>query len=278
MSSLGSASLIRSLLWRIGRKLYCFARRESSNHPKTDGEYWLIEKLLVAKAPSNTCVLVDIGANVGDWTQHALSSLSCENQSGIIHAFEPTSSTFALLEARHGKASNVVLHHAALSSRSGTADLFVVGACAGTNSLIQIDGTPRESVKVQTFDEFMSEHDIDFVSLVKSDTEGHDFSVIQGASETFREGRVGVWQFEYNHRWLENGSCLKDVFAFISDMPYQLGKLYGNGIECYSEWHPELDRFFAGNYVLISNSYVEVVPCGQYRFDDCNTLVPNLPE
>jgi hypothetical protein len=46
----------------------------------------------------------------------------------------------------------------------------------------------------------MGMEQIEQVLLAKSDTEGHDFSVLQGAVETRRAGCVEVWQFEYNHR------------------------------------------------------------------------------
>jgi hypothetical protein len=84
---------------------------------------------------------------------------------------------------------------------------------------------------------------------------------------------VEVWQFEYNHRWLAEKRCLKDVFKFIADKPYRLGKLYNNGIEIYDKWHPELERFFEANYVLIKRGSKFESLCKPVIFNCNNVLV-----
>jgi len=68
---------------------------------------------------------------------------------------------------------------------------------------------------------------------------------------TLRDGQMEIVQFEYNWRWLLNHACLRDVFEFIADKPYRLGKLVGTGLQLHDRWHAELDRFFETNYVLI---------------------------
>jgi hypothetical protein len=143
----------------------------------------------------------------------------------------------------------------------------------GTDSLLRIDGAAMEHVPALRLDDYLAEERIDQVLFAKSDTEGHDLSVLRGAVETLRHGRVDVWQFEYNHRWIDGGSFLKDVFDFIADKPYQVGKLYGNGIEIYDKWHPELDRFFESNYVLVrKGSRIEKL-CTQVYFNYRNVLM-----
>ena len=87
--------------------------------------------------------------------------------------------------------------------------------------------------------------------MVKIDTEGFDLLVLRGAQRSLCDGRIGVIQFEYNWRWLPNHACLRDVFDLIADKPYRLAKLVGEALEIYEEWHPELDRFFVTNYVLL---------------------------
>jgi hypothetical protein len=95
-----------------------------------------------------------------------------------------------------------------------------------------------------------------------------------GASESLRKGLIDAWQFEYNHRWVSEGSYIKDVFDFIADKPYTLGKVHGNGIETYDMWHPELEHFFESNYVLIrKGSHYEKL-CSQVCFNERNVFMP----
>ncbi|WP_126455650.1 FkbM family methyltransferase [Sulfuriflexus mobilis] len=264
---------IRSLIWRLGRRLYCWARRDVTNNPTFNGEYWLIEKLLGDLA-GNTEILMDIGANQGNWTAQARGILDRFGKRGLIYAFEPTQSTYAFLSDRFKADACVKLNKIALSEHTGEAEFFVVGELAGTNSLHNTQGAVAEKVLTQRFDDFLASVGLETVLFVKCDTEGHDMSVLRGAEKSLRAGSIGVWQFEYNHRWVANHSMLKDVFDFIEDKPYRLGKLYGNGIEIYEKWHPELERFFEANYVLVRNGCSIENLSTPTRFDANNTLVP----
>lgn len=109
--------------------------------------------------------------------------------------------------------------------------------------------------------------------MVKIDTEGFDLLVLRGAEQTLHDGRIEIVQFEYNWRWLPNHVCLRDVFALIADKPYRLGKLCGNTIEFYDQWHFELDRFFENNYVLIRNDSNLRMLGSAVRFDESNVVV-----
>ena len=144
----------------------------------------------------------------------------------------------------------------------------------GINSLSEMDdATSIEQIYTQKFDNFLAQRQIEKVVFVKSDAEGHDFNIICGASDMFERGRVEVWQFEYNHRWLAEKRHLKDVFEFIADKPYRLGKLHNNGIEIYDKWHPELERFFEANYVLIKRGSEFESLCKPVSFNCNNVLV-----
>jgi FkbM family methyltransferase len=264
---------IRSLTWRLGRRLYCWARRDVPNNPETNDEYWLIEKL-VGGAITNTAVLMDIGANKGEWTAQARRVLDRLGKHGVLYAFEPTNSTYTFLSNRFKADDCVKLNKIALSEHTGEADFFVIGELAGTNSLNNFQGAAAEKAQTQKFDDFLAYANLESVSFVKSDTEGHDMSVLRGAANSLRAALIEVWQFEYNHRWVANHSTLKDVFDFIKDKPYRLGKLHGNGIEIFYDWHPELERFFEANYVLIRKGSPAERLCTLMRFDISNVLVP----
>lgn len=264
---------IRSFIWRLGRRLYCWARREASSSPETNGEYWLLAQV-VAEDSTNAPVFLDIGAHVGNWSERTASLLRRENIPGRVHAFEPTSSSFTYLSERFKSSELVSTNRVALSDQSGEREFFVVGNMVGTDSLLRIDGATLENVATLRLDDFLTEKRIGHVLLAKSDTEGHDLSVLRGAIETLRHGRVDVWQFEYNHRWVGGRSFLKDVFDFIADKPYLVGKLYGNGIEIYDSWHPELERFFESNYVLIRKGSRFERLCSRVHFNNSNVLMP----
>lgn len=262
---------IRSFAWRLGRRLYCWARRDVPNNPETNGEYWLLEQVFNDSNIFNEAeILMDIGANKGNWSAQARTIQVRLAKPGMIYAFEPTQTTYMFLSARFNDDNCVKADRIALSDQNGEAEFFVVGELAGTNSLHSTSGAVAEKVQTQRFDDFLEAAGLEKVLFVKSDTEGHDMSVLRGAEKSLRAGAIEVWQFEYNHRWVANHTMLKDVFDFIGDKPYRLGKLYGNGIEVYEGWHPELERFFEANYVLVRNGSPIERFCSHVRFNVSN--------
>ena len=91
MAAICPFPMIRSLMWRLGRKMYTCARGDGgANDPRTNGEYWLLERVL--KKASGPQVLLDVGANKGNWTARAVE-LSAGANSIHVHAFEPSPAT-----------------------------------------------------------------------------------------------------------------------------------------------------------------------------------------
>ena len=66
---------------------------------------------------------------------------------------------------------------------------------------------------------------------------------------------------------------MADVFEFAKDLPYSLGKITTKGVEVYEEWHPELERFFDGNYLLIHEKALHWYEIRFGGFDEYNTYV-----
>jgi hypothetical protein len=144
----------------------------------------------------------------------------------------------------------------------------------GRNSLGPVPlGAPADSVTVSctSIDEFCTGKAIAKIDLLKCDTEGHDPDVIRGALGMLRAERIRVLQFEYNSTWIHSRHYLKDVFDLLDRLPYHVGKLSNGRIELFQSWHPELERFFEANFVVIHHDSVRFVKARAGRFDASNT-------
>lgn len=241
---------VRSTLWRLGRKLYQYARLEGANDARQNGEYWLLDAV-VARAEERALTLLDVGAHRGAWTDEALRCLDRHGRAGRVHSFEPTPSTRQFLARRFDGESRVVLRELALSDRAGAVTFYVVGELVGINSLVDMQVGAPTTVEATTVDTYLDQNQIRRVHFLKSDTEGHDLAVLQGGARSLAEGRIDAWQFEYNARWIYARAFLRDVFELTRDKPYVLGKLHGAGVELFDAWHPELERYFETNFVLL---------------------------
>lgn len=262
--------MLRSLSYRLGRKLYFWGRRESHNSPDRNGEYALLTRAL--QSSDGPMTLLDIGANRGEWSRRAVSLARSGSKALVVHAFEPHSGTRTMLEKAVAAMPEIRVEPLALSNETGTASFYSQTAGAGTSSLHPVSGSLEESVRRTTLDAWMEEVQVQRVDMIKIDVEGFDSLVLEGASRAISAGSVDVIQFEYNWRWLLNARNLYWVFQFIQDKPYVFGKLVPDGVITFERWHFELDRFFEGNYVLLRKGSPAAQLGRPAQFDTSNVL------
>jgi FkbM family methyltransferase len=259
-------ALGRRVAVRTGRALSRAARLDGRNDLQVNGE---LEVQRVALAGGGGLVVVlDVGANVGDWSL-ALAGLGRHVPVGTrvqVYALEPASDTFATLSAAVHAASPglpIKPRNIALSDRNGSAELNVVAAGAGINSLhVQSDHNPirTETIECATLDDFCAREGVDSVRLLKIDTEGHEMSVLRGASAMLGRGAIDMIQFEYNHRWIVSRHYLRDAFELLGPLGYRIGKITPQGIEFYERWHFELETWYEANYLACRPGWVDRFP------------------
>jgi FkbM family methyltransferase len=217
----------------------------------------------LVKAP----VIIDCGANVGHYTIEVGRRISLHGLTQVsLHAFEPASATLAtLLNNINMNLIDVpvVVRQAALSDAPGQLKLHIVHDNAGVNSLLPstLNATAyTETVSVITLDNYCTAESIDKILLLKIDTEGNDYNVLEGSRDLLSRGDIELVQFEYNYRWIYARRYLQDVFELARCTGMRLGKITTSGIEFYTDWHPELETFTEGNYLLCLPVWVDRFP------------------
>jgi FkbM family methyltransferase len=262
---------------RAGRYLYLGSRRELVNDPEVNGEYALMRWCMTALKSSPNLAHLDIGANLGDWSVQLLNLLPAGGH--IVHAFEPAPEQFSSIGKRCPAAvvnGQLKVHQLAIADRSGTTSFTLTGGQTGNSAISnEYSDLAGEAITVTlaTLDQFVRDHQIDQIGLVKIDTEGNDFNVIFGAQEMLAQGRIAVLQFEYNWRWVAFGHMLHSVFKLAAPTPYKLARLTSTCLEVYDAWHPELERFFETNFALVHQDFIDKIPHQNVKFDLGNTPV-----
>lgn len=171
---------------------------ESSN---ASGETFFIRRLLPKLLSSAKPVFMDVGANVGHYSE----SLRDSYPTAAIFAFEPNPKAFLKLEARlNDKVRSINI---GLSDSVGELSLFDRADDQGSEHaslysevISEIHGAKADAstIEVTTIDLFCEANKISEVALLKVDTEGHELKVMLGASKMIREGRIGIVQIEFN--------------------------------------------------------------------------------
>ncbi len=159
-----------------------------------DAEPEVQEALAALVEPGQT--VYDVGANIGFFTMLCSRLVGPE---GRVFAFEPIPENLATL--RHNVAlnglSNVTIVEQALSSSTGTAEMFVSPWSAFHSLNVegaskQSDHEPQEgqiTVQTVTLDEFAGREGVRSPDLLKVDVEGAELIVLEGAPETLHSRR-----------------------------------------------------------------------------------------
>lgn len=219
---------------------------------KTDGEFDLMQKLVHS---GNT--VFDVGANVGEWSLHALEL----GRPIRLYAFEPLPLIFTDLQQKLSNYSNVQTINLALSNNIGRANFCYYDETyefSGLSSfyvreVLKADHQPPKIIEVEqdTLTHFCLNHNIDKIDFLKIDAEGAEWIILQGAAELIKQSKITAIQFEYGGCYIDANTRLEDIFNFLSQQEYLIFRIIPNGLIQITEWSPHLENFIISNYVAI---------------------------
>jgi FkbM family methyltransferase len=182
-------------------------------------------ELAVSEALWRLCkqgeIAVDVGANIGHMT--GLMSVKL-GSSGTVICFEPHPDIFSRLESNiarwrlDSRVSDIVEINKALSHTEGTAILHAPADFTNNQGTASLEKLTDENdrtyeVKVTFLDTVFANNKI---GVLKIDVEGHELSVLQGASELFRNKSIRDIIFE------EHRTPPTPVTKFLQDTGFQV--------------------------------------------------------
>lgn len=227
-----------------------------------NGEEALAQRL----APFRPKVVLDVGANVGDWTALCIAHLP----DAIFHAFEIADPTADELERnvaafrervvvnRFGLSDHdgeVVIYHAPESNTatSTVREALEVGAADhGINTIQELRG------RVVTGDAYLEARGVGQVDLLKIDVEGAEPGVLTGFDGAFARGAVDVVQFEYGTVNLTTRYLLADFYAFFEARGFVLGKLLPEGV-AFKPYEVADEDFVGPNLVAVRTARTDII-------------------
>jgi FkbM family methyltransferase len=165
-------------------------------------------------------VAADVGANRGVYTLYLARRVGSE---GRVHSIDPFPTNAAALSAGNARRPQVVVHHAAVSDRSGTARLHVPVLSGEPIHALASLHAPRNpqglsylvtDVKVLRLHEVLAD-DSARLSFMKCDVEGHELAVLGGAASLLQERKPHVVvEIEQRHQEQDIHLVFEQMYAW----------------------------------------------------------------
>jgi FkbM family methyltransferase len=210
---------------------------------QTNGESYVLG-ILARFRPK---LLIDIGANVGDWTLEAKAR--CPDVQ--VHALEIAPPTFAALRTKTRDIRGVQCVNLGLSDIAGPLRIRHYNELP---ALTTASDYPHPfpyvemTVEVTTGDSYAAASGIRHVDMIKIDVEGMEEKVLKGFDSMLKRNAIDLVQFEYGRVNVINRFLLKDFYEFFRERGYVVGKIFPNYVD-FKEYEIGDEDFMGPNYL-----------------------------
>ena len=217
------------------------------------------EKKFINRINNELLFCLDIGANVGEYTNLLLS----ETKAKII-SFEPLPKAFEdLKKIEKNNAERLKVFNIALGDKNEILDLNYSSEKSQTASFSKdlnklsfynFKDNKKIKTKISTLDDFFFENQDLFeenIDLIKIDAEGFEFEIINGAKEIIKKRPPKYIQLEFNWHQLFKRQTMCNFSKLLSD--YDLYQIlpHGNDLIKVDANRPEANIFHLANFVFI---------------------------
>ncbi len=185
-----------------------------------DGVYEPMSTKVFKSLIKEKMMVVDVGANVGYFTLLAASLVGKE---GRVLAIEPEPRNYNELvdNIKANDIKNVRMFHKAMSDRCGFAPMYLSAVEWGEHSLLPSHTKKKSDVVVSLacLDDIVRDMNVD---LLKIDTEGNEFAVLQGASKLIQRNDNLIVVVEFWPAGLRvAGHNPQEIWVMLEDMGFK---------------------------------------------------------
>ena len=182
--------------------------------------------------------VIDIGAHKGEFAQNALKIKGVEK----IISFEPQKKIYEILKSKIFNNNKVNINNFALSNKVEK-KLMKINKMTATSTLNQEINNDslyfkfkslllyqknsiisEEEINTTTFDIFFNDRTFDQNTLLKIDTEGHEYQVLQGSSAKITEVKYVLIENQYSQMY--KNVNFQDCHNFLLEKNFKLLKKF----------------------------------------------------
>jgi FkbM family methyltransferase len=179
-----------------------------------------------AEIKSKSPVFFDVGVNHGQ----SIDKIQEIYPEALIHGFEPSKMCYnSVLEKLN--TNKIILNNKAIGDKIGTLD-FNQYSWDALSSILKREFTTATivdtyKVDVTTLDAYCDELGIEYINVLKTDTEGYELNVLQGATKLLQDNKI---QFVCVELFFEphfvGQSSAGDIMNFLFEHQFRLVRFY----------------------------------------------------
>jgi FkbM family methyltransferase len=208
---------------------------------------------LVKNIDLSQVVVVDAGANLGDWSAEVIALIP----NAQIYAFEPSKIAFGKLSQRFQGEVDVKCFNLALGKSSSKSTLYSDVSGSGLGSLTKrrldhfdISFNHQEEVTVETLDDFFTKNYPGVKpNVLKMDVEGHELEVLRGALKSLET--INLVQFEFGGSNIDTRTYFQDFWYFFKGINFDVYRLLPTGPMLITRYSEQDETFRATNYIAL---------------------------
>lgn len=178
---------------------------------------------------TNKITVFDVGANEGQSVIQIKESFDPTK----IHCFEPNETAYNKLNSKYKKSDIVVANNFGLGEANEIRDFFE-NDLSDMSSFLELGekgwghtGAPKP-VTIETLDNYCTKNKIEFIDLLKIDTQGFEMEILKGAVDALKNNRIHLVLMEITFAKIYNGLPPFDqLYKLLTESGFRLVTFYG---------------------------------------------------
>lgn len=182
-------------------------------------KYNLNEKKLLNNLEIKNGIILDVGSNVGTFIEFINKNIKEKLK---FHSFEPITELCKLQEKIFANLE-IAINNIGIGSTPGIS-VFYTNSISSQSSFVKNQNSnigmviKKEEVLVNSIDNYCEANNIEFIDILKIDTEGTDYDVLLSAKRMFQNKAINLIKIEITNE----PKNFTNIFSFFQNYNYEL--------------------------------------------------------